>query len=99
MILLLLHPMLSRLHTITAAAQQGHWPEELLQRRLLDQLQQVPAIAALGPEELLAEYRALQLMALYNGPSLVGGEVPAGKKKGMDSELEDFMVHQVRAML
>jgi hypothetical protein len=61
------------LRDVAAAGQQASWPEQLLHRRLLDQLQSLPELAGLAPQQLLEEYRALQLMVLCNG----GGEEAA----------------------
>lgn len=44
---------------MAAAGKQGGWSEQKLQRRLLDQLQ--PEVAKLQPDELLAEFKALQV--------------------------------------
>ena len=64
---------------MASAGKQSSWPEQLLQRRLLDQLQSLPEVADLQPEALLEEFRALQLMAMYNGPPRepTGGDDPA----------------------
>jgi hypothetical protein len=80
---------------VAAAGQQGGWCEQKLQRRLLDQLQ--PEVACMQPDELLAEFKALQMMVMYNGAD--GGEVQqqgSGKgKKGVDAKTEEFLVQQV----
>lgn len=86
------------------------WPEQLLQRRLLDQLQALPGWSEVDPDTLLADYRDLQMMALYNGPEGDSGDnqqamqavgdvmVPVGEKgkKGFDRDMEEFLVQQVR---
>jgi hypothetical protein len=66
----------------------------LLQRALLDQLQQVPEVVALSPEELLVELQALQLAILY-GTAAGPGE-GEGKQKVLGEKTEEFLVEQVR---
>ena len=82
--------ILCRLQDVAAAGQQGGWSEQKLQRCLLDQLQ--PEVACMQPDELLAEFKALQMMVMYDGAD--GGEVQqqgAGKgKKGVDANTEVF---------
>lgn len=63
-LVLVLVPILHRLRDVAAAGQQASWPEQLLHRRLLNQLQSMPELAGLAPQQLLDEYRALQLMEL-----------------------------------
>jgi hypothetical protein len=53
------YPAPCRLQDVAAAGKQGGWSEQKLQRRLLDQLQ--PEVSKLQPEELLAEFKALQV--------------------------------------
>lgn len=96
-----------RLRELASAGSKASWPEEYLQRRLLDQLQALPGWSEVDPDTLLADYRDLQMMALYNGPEADSGNdqqamqavgdvmVPVGKK-GFDRELEEFLVQQVR---
>jgi hypothetical protein len=81
---------------VAAAGQQGGWSEQKLQRRLLDQLQ--PEVACMQPDELLAEFKALQMMVMYNGAdaSAEAQQQGAGKgKKDMDAQTEEFLVQQV----
>jgi hypothetical protein len=86
-----------RLQDVAAAGKQGAWSEQKLQRRLLDQLQSVPEVSRLQPDELLAEYKALQMMVMYNGADSEPDAQQASKaKKGIDAETEEFFVQQVR---
>lgn len=98
MLVLVLVPF-HRLRDVAAAGQQASWPEQLLHRRLLDQLQSLPELSGLSPQQLLDEYRALQLMVLYNGSepeAAAEGLVGAGdKKKGLAEDMEEFLAEQV----
>ena len=90
-------PCCGRLEEVAAAGKQAAWPEQLLQRRLLVQLQSMPAVSHLTPQELLSEYRALQLMAMYNGGNdTICSKADQAKCK-LDAETEEFLVQQVGA--
>jgi hypothetical protein len=73
--------LLFRLRDVAAAAQHASFPEQLLQRRLLDQLQALPWLTELNPQQLLEEYRALQMMVLYNGDSWSGTQEQSRAEK------------------
>jgi hypothetical protein len=85
--------ILCRLQDVAAAGQQGGWSEQKLQRRLLDQLQ--PEVACMQPDELLAEFKALQMMVMYNGAGGEAQQQGAGKGKDMNAQTEEFLVQQV----
>lgn len=106
-LVLVLVPMIHRLRDVNAAGQQASWPEQLLHRQLLDQLQSLPELVGLAPQQLLEEYRALQLMVLYNGsheaaagsPEAaaegVGADSAADKKKALAEDMEEYLAGQV----
>ena len=83
----------SRLLETAAAGQHKQSHPALLQRALLDQLQQLPEVVALSPEELLAELQALQMAALYGTEADLGEE--EGKHKLLGNKTEEFLVEQV----
>ena len=77
----------------------------------MDELQQLPEDSDLQPQELLSEFRALQMMALYNGRQGSGDAtdldviaaadagLAVGKgqimKKKFDEKMEEFLLQQV----
>jgi len=75
----------------------------MLQAQLRKKLQALPQYNGLQPQQLLEEYRALQMMMIYNGPAAAGGDHRTAKdqgkldnkKTGIDEEVEEFLLQQV----
>jgi hypothetical protein len=96
----------SRLKELAEAAHQSRCPSQLLQRKLLDELEEVEEVAALTADELVAELRDMQLAVLYGGEAATGDEEHSGSSsvtgrphkscKAGNEQLEQFLVDQVR---
>ena len=101
-----------RLQRIAEVGRKEHFPLQLLQQRLRDELGHVEEVAGLSPEELVEELKDLQLWiaersgraheagpsSSSSGPS--GGAVGQLDKpnKGVDEGLEEFLVDQVQGL-
>jgi hypothetical protein len=82
--------MIHRLLDTAAAAQTRKSPEQILHKRLLEQLNDYEELSSLSPEELLAELQIMQLAAVYEG-----GCSLSHKTKALGSGTEEFLVQQV----
>ncbi|WIA23625.1 hypothetical protein OEZ85_000331 [Tetradesmus obliquus] len=83
----------SSLREVAAACQEQRLPAQTVHRLLLEELDQVPEVAALAPMDLLQELHELQFMAMYGSE----GQQAACKAKMGSSE--KALVEQLCAAL